>query len=247
MSKIAVICNTMNEYHKAKMGLGVTLSNAGKDYDLFIWDNGSKNDRIKDLVKSFKPKFLHYSEENVGNPVAYNQMLLRVKEQGYDYVAMIAPDIVLPNNWLALSESIYSRCKLKGFLGYDWGYRQERNLEMIEQVPLQHSDNVYGCWFFSTKLLDKVGFINEEYKMYGRWDSDWNFRINASGLKSYYLPPIEMLKSIHLTSSWKDNSTEYRKFKDKWLRHNTEIEKKELLKYAKTNNFYIAPPKKIEL
>ena len=29
--KIAVICNTMNEYHKAKMGLGVTLRNAGMD------------------------------------------------------------------------------------------------------------------------------------------------------------------------------------------------------------------------
>ena len=147
----------MNEYHKVKMGLGVTLRNAGMDFDLFFWDNGSDNDRIKDLLKEFNPKFLHYSEENVGNPVAYNQMLLRVKEQGYDYVAMIAPDMVLPNRWLELYHNIYTRCKLEGFLGYNWGMKQkDKKIEVVENVPLEYCDYVFGCWFFSARLLDIV-------------------------------------------------------------------------------------------
>lgn len=245
MSKIAVICNTMNEYHKAKMGLGVTLRNAGMDFDLFVWDNGSKNDRIKDLLKEFNPKFLHYSEENVGNPIAYNQMLLRVKEQGYDYVAMIAPDMVLPNRWLELYHNIYTRCKLEGFLGYNWGMKQkDKKIEVVENVPLEYCDYVFGCWFFSTRLLDIVGYINPKYQIYGKWDSDWNFRINASGLKSYYIP----IRCIHLNSSWKEtNNNEYRKLKNKYLALNTETYNKEVLRYAKEANFYIEAPEKIEL
>ena len=200
MSKIAVICNTLNEFHKAKMGLGVTLRNAGREFDLFLWDNGSDNDRIKELVKEFNPKFLHYSEENVGNPVAYNQMLLRAYEDKYDYIAMIAPDIVMPNNWLALSEEVYKRGDLKGFLGYDWGYpHTDKTMKLCNNIPLQHSDIVFGCWFFGRELLDTVGFINENYKMYGKWDSDWNFRITASGIESYYLPPMITLCFIPLS------------------------------------------------
>ena len=240
--KIAVICNTMNEYHKAKMGLGVTLRNAGMDFDLFVWDNGSDNDRIKDLLKDFNPKFLHYSEENVGNPVSYNQMLLRVKEQGYDYVAMIAPDMVMPNRWLELYLNIYEKAELKGLLGYNWGMMQQKQMEVVNDVPLEYCDYVFGCWFFSADFLDTVGYINEEYKMYGKWDSDLNFRSQALGIKNYYIP----VRCIHLNASWQNNS-EYRKHKDKWLRHNEEVHKRELLRYAKEGNYYIAPPQKLDL
>jgi len=242
MSKIAVICNTMNEYHTAKMGLGVTLRNAGKDFDLFLWDNGSDNDRIKNLLKEFEPKFLHYSEENVGNPVAYNQMLIRVKEQGYDYVAMIAPDMVMPNRWLDLYYNVYTRCKLEGFLGYNWGMPQNKIIEDVNGVPLEYSDYVFGCWFFSTKYLDIVGYINENYKMYGKWDSDWNFRASAMGIKSYYLP----VRCVHLVSVMEEMS-KYRKHKNKWLQHNEQVYKEEILRYAREGNYYIEPPKKMEL
>lgn len=244
MSKIAVICNTLNEYHKAKMGLGVTLRNAGREFDLFLWDNGSDNDRIKDLVKEFNPKFLHYSEENVGNPVAYNQMLLRAYEEEYDYIVVLAPDHVMPNRWLELMTSVYERAELKGFLAFQPSFIQEgKQMKVVNNVPLEYSDYVFGCWFFERELLDTVGFINEEYKYYGKWDSDYNFRLNGSGVESYYLP----IRKTTLTSSWKDNSTDYRKFKDKWLAHNEKVYNREVMRYVKEGSYYVAPPIKLEL
>lgn len=242
MSKIAVICNTLNNYHHSKMGLDVTLNSAGMDFDLFIWDNGSDNDRIKDLVKGYKPKFLHLSEENKGNPVAYNQMLLRAYEEEYDYYVMIAPDIVLPPRWLELYYQVYSRGDLKGFLGFNWGLKQEKHIEVVNGIPLERCDYVFGCWFFGKSVLDTIGFINEEYKIYGKWDSDMNFRLNAKGISSYYLP----IRCLHFTAAWM-NTTEYRKMKNQWLAHNEQVHKKEVLRYAKENNYYIAPPEKIKL
>lgn len=247
MSKIAVICNTLNEYHTAKMGLGVTLRNAGKDFDLFLWDNGSDNDRIKYLLKEFEPKFLHYSEENVGNPVAYNQMLIRVKEQGYDYVMIIAPDQVLPPRWLELMYNVYQAGNLEGFLAFQANLHQQKTVEQVGEINgqplyLEHCDYVFGCWFFSTKYLDVVGYINEKYKIYGKWDSDLNFRASAMGIRSYYLP----VRKVTLNKAMGD-SPKYREMKDKHLAHNEEVFKKEILRYAREGNYYIEPPKKMKL
>lgn len=244
MPKIAVICNTMDNYYRAKMGLGVTLSNAGMEFDLFINDNGSTDERVIELIESYNPKYFNKSKENLGNPVSYNQMLLRVEEMGYEYIAMIAPDIVLPNHWLKLWYDVYKLCNLEGLVGYNWGLPQHKQFKKFDSdkgaIYLEHCNQVFGCWFFSTKMLDKVGYINPAYKMYGKWDSDWNFRLNAMGIDSYYLP----VRCVHLTSPL-DQGTKYREFKNKWLAHNEEVYKSEMLRYAREGNYYIDKPEKI--
>jgi len=249
MSKIAVILNTHNEYHKAWMGLSVTLRNAGMPFDLFVWDNGSSNERIKELIEEFKPHFYHKSKENVGNPIAYNQMLLRAKEEGYEYIQFLAPDHVMPNNWLKLIHDVYKLGGLDGFLAFQANLNQRKEVRKVGKIGeddlyLEYCDYVFGCWFFNTRVLDIVGYINEEYKYYGKWDSDMNFRLNASGLSSYYLP----VRKVTLNDPPAlENMSKYREFKNKWLAHNEEVHKSELLRYAREGNYYIEPPTKLEL
>jgi hypothetical protein len=115
-------------------------------------------------------------------------------------------------------------------------------MEVVKGVPLEFSDYVFGCWFFSTKFLDIVGFINEKYKVYGKWDSDWNFRGGAMGIKSYYLP----VRCNHLTKAVGEDK-EYRRMKDKHLAMNEETFKSEIMRYAQTGDYHIPQPNKIEL
>ncbi len=234
MKDTAVILNTLNRFHHTKTALDITLNNAGREFDLFAWDNGSANDRIKDLVRGYDPEWYCEAAENVGNPPAYNQMLNLVKQRGYKYVVMIGSDIILPTNWLEVWYQVYIQTDAKGLLGYDWGLLQEKEVAQFDGFQLAKCDMVYGCWFFSTDMIDKVGYINEEYKMYGKWDSDLNFRLNALGIDSYYVP----LRCLHLVDP-NERTSEYRAFKNEKLAENEKVYFKQLQKYAKTNNYYV--------
>jgi len=234
--RTAVILNTINRFHHTKVALDVTLNNAGADFDLFWWDNGSSNDRIKDLIKGFNPVWSCEAAKNVGNPPAYNVMLRLVKEQEYDYVVVIGSDLMLPNNWLALYKQVHELSGNKGLLGYDWGLLQDdKSVASFNGFELFKCPFVFGTWFFSSELLDTVGYFNEAYKMYGKWDSDFNYRITKSGIDSYYLP----VRCLHLVDS-NERTSEYRAFKDRNLKANEEVYKKQIELYELNNNYYIA-------
>ena len=100
--------------------------------------------------------------------------MLRAKEEGYDYIMYLAPDHVLPNKWLKVMYDVYTAGNLEGFLAFQARFPQKKKAEQVGEINgsplyLEQCDNVYGCWFSGVRLLDIVGYINEEYKYYGSW------------------------------------------------------------------------------
>lgn len=79
------------------------------------------------------------------------------------------------------------------------------NLTYLDENETTEVDAICGAFMFMKKeVLDKVGFFDEDYFMYGE-DIDLCFRIKKAGYKIYYFPKVT---TIHL----KGESTSKTKF-----------------------------------
>ena len=240
---VDVLLRTYNKFDLSQIGIPTTLANAGADFNLYHWDNGSKireKQQLKELIEPFSPKFQHFHDENIGNPKAQNQLLLQTDSE---YICFIAPDTILPTNWLSMFLEAAEKAKDPGFFGYLWGYPQDLIPRKIEDVILYEAERVYGTLFFHREILEKVGYLSEEYDTYGLWDSDFNVRAKELGYKSYYLPIQVTHINEDLPFGYK---TPYRKKKDAYIEKNTEIFNQQLVEY-KEKGYYVAPPKAMEL
>src|SRR5688500_6163292 len=100
--KIAVLLLSYERYDTLKQVLEHNLKNAGHPVDLFVWDNGSKDERIFPLLQEHV-KGLHHmfrTDTNKGIAYPFNKMMAHCYERVYDAFHVMANDILEPDNWL---------------------------------------------------------------------------------------------------------------------------------------------------
>ena len=79
------------------------------------------------------------------------------------------------------------------------------NLTYLDENKITEVDAICGAFMFMKRdVLDKVGYFDEDYFMYGE-DIDLCYRIKKAGYKIYYFPKVT---TIHL----KGESTSKTKF-----------------------------------
>lgn len=77
---------------------------AGVDYDLFIMNDGTPDERLEEYLLEYKPrdycKNVHYtSRENKGITKSLNELLGQI-DDSYEFICLLDLDVLVPVHWL---------------------------------------------------------------------------------------------------------------------------------------------------
>lgn len=191
--KVAVLMLSYNRFELLKQTIEHNRSNAGYPFDLYIWDNGSTDLRVKPFLNSLSgAKHVMYDYENSGIARPFN-LLLRDIGANYDAFVFMANDILEPDNWLRDRVNYMKMIPNSGMVSIAVGnhnYPSRMNNGMII-----HPGHVIGQFMISREVFDTIGYLREDFGLYGPIDNDYNIRCEKMGYVNYYLPVV---KAIHL-------------------------------------------------
>lgn len=216
---------SFERYDTLKRVLEHNMANAGYPFDLFVWDNGSKDQRVKDLLKVSKYHSLWLMRENSGIAKPLNDMMQCAFNEGYDAFHVMANDILEPDNWLRDKVGfiqLLDKPHIPLVNGRLLGSPNHTTVSsgMVSIPPGEHNysevtpcfdpsdkpdidgpiryypGDVIGQFMISREVYEKVGAFREDFGHYGPIDNDYNARCAAMGFVNYYIPG----RSIHLGS-----------------------------------------------
>ena len=150
---------------------------------------------------------------------------------GYDYYAILANDILLPNNWLKEMVRYAETIPNTGIVG----------IHCVETLPEKDANGVhptwcpFGDWLISAEVIKKIGYFNTDHDPYGMQDSDFGYRATKAGFYNYYLADLRAEHIGHDVG----NGTPYRAMKDESLARAGQVYFEGVERYNQTNNLYL--------
>lgn len=200
------------------------------DFDVFVIDNASLDGSFEKAEKEYKEFNFIKNKENLGFGKAHNQVLRKSKTP---YVLTLNPDCEVPPGTLKYmfefmekdSSVGLSTCRVEksdgtpdkaAHRGFPTPYASFKYL-FLKNDKLYHLtdrdmtkpheiDSAVGAFMFIRKsALDKVGYFDEDYFLYGE-DIDLCYRIKEGGFKVMYVPEVKVLHVKGVSSGIKKHS-----------------------------------------
>jgi len=202
------------------------------EFDVFVVDNNS-TDGSFEKAKDKYPKFnFIFNERNLGFGKAHNLVLKRASTP---YILTLNPDSEVPSGTLKFVSDYMDNNSDVGvassrvekedgsidgashrgfptpyasflyfFLKNDSLYHlTNRDMSKTHEV-----DSVVGAFMFIRKsVLEKVGYFDEDYFLYGE-DIDLCFKVKEAGFKVMYIPEVKILHVKGVSSGIKKHSQE---------------------------------------
>ena len=232
---VSIIMITIDRYEQTKKTLDKVLNNTGyKDFELLVADNGSKDERIIEYIKSLKPAVHLINGENRGVARTLNQLILRARG---DLIVHIGNDISMTDGWMKVLVECHKAIPNSGIVGVHTVEELYPGQE-INGVKVHTGKRIFGTKMFSRKLIDKIGYYREDYHPYGMEDSDIALRSHYSGFINYYAPFIRGIHEGHDCGQ----QTDYRKSKNESLINNSKIYEELAPTFAKGKNLFVKKP-----
>jgi GT2 family glycosyltransferase len=182
---------------------------------LVIFLDYLRHDFTKQTLKSISDAgypFDLITIDKKGIASAINDGIDYAKKNGYDAIVTCANDIQLPNDWLKHMVHYAQTILNTGMCGIHCVESLENQIEM-NGLMVHPTYTAFGNVLIPMKVIDDIGYMNEDYDPYGMQDGDYGLRTNSLGYFNYYIPNI---KSEHIGHDV-GNGTEYRKMKDEGL------------------------------
>lgn len=193
--KISLVVLTYNRAETVERAMKHNFEKAGRKIDEFVWvDNGS-HDGVRDVMKAFDPDVSILHKENLGVAHGYNR--------GYalatgDYVVITGCDMLMPDNWLATMVEYIEKIPNTGVACM---YSQPihkvperiRGLETtIAGLRVQPALPFGRRILRRDLLIGKIGYLREDFGLYGWEDVEWGERAlrvcEKEGLLCYAIP-----------------------------------------------------------
>lgn len=200
MATVSVAFLTWNRASVLKRTMEITLNNAGVAWDEFVWtDNGSEPDQYAEMdacLAQFNVTTKIRHSKNTGMPRGFNSSFAACRS---DYVVMLAPDIIMPDNWLRTFMEYMALIEDAGIVALytvpidtvPERYRKNRSVEMINGLPVLRA-MPFDQFIFRRSLLQKIGYWREDFGLYGWSDVEWIERcekwLPPMGLNCYVIP-----------------------------------------------------------
>jgi GT2 family glycosyltransferase len=233
--KIACLMLTLN---RAQLTIECTEHNrrtAGIEFDLFMYDNGSTDEEIKNLSPVFY-NAKHVSKGGRNRGVAHGFNVLISEAVDYDLIVLIGNDIKNKEGWLKKMWEYSQAIPDSGLIALNWGCGANPiERKIINGLECDTTGGVFGVMAIPNHVIEKVGYFCEDYHPYGLEDGDYNVRVINSGFQNFYLPGI---MSEHVGADSGEKS-EYRKMKDESLARNLSKFNENTAKYELYNHYYI--------
>lgn len=201
MSKtIDILYITYNRIAYTRKTLPSMIENAGIDFNLTIFDNGSTDgtvEYINLMQKKYGATIRHifFNHENIGIALPTN---LFWKKSTADYVGKVDNDTLLPNDWLKTLVAAQEKSPRIGVIGgfhFNPGYFRDGDLENrvldIDGVSMIPDAFIGGCCYIMPRHIQQAhGYmhVTPGKKTYG-W-TEYQISIYKSGYVNGYIWPL---------------------------------------------------------
>jgi GT2 family glycosyltransferase len=216
---------TYNRLSLTKKTLSTLFSNTKYPFKLIFIDNDSKDGTLDYLHAECKEKeekldnFLGYSikanNKNHGISVGRNQALAL---SSGNWLVTFDNDVWVPDGWLTECINILQKNKQYGAIGVNMEDKQYV-LKNVNDITFQHKPQGNlgtACMVFNRALHKMLGYFSNDYEYYAHEDADWGMRTRVLGFKLGYIER----DGKHLGEGSKNDSGEYREFKNKYHKEN---------------------------
>lgn len=172
--RVSLVLLTYNRAALVERALKHNFEKAGASINELVWiDNGS-TDSVRDVVEQYHPDVTVLNKTNLGVAKGWNR--------GYalttgDHLVMVDSDFLLPTDWL-VTFKIYMTaiprsgvaCILHRDLRPDYVAASTRQINGFPYIPC----HPVGCRFLTRDLLiAKIGYLREDFGLYGWEDVEW--------------------------------------------------------------------------
>jgi GT2 family glycosyltransferase len=240
--KVAIILLNWNAYKDTTDCLKSLEELNYPYFHIYLVDNDSQDDSFIKLKEDYLneqyniPITFIQSGGNIGFAAGNNVGIKIAKEEGYNYIWMLNNDTIVHQNALIelmnelinnsqtgiVGSKIYyygtNKIWFAGGLINTWtgrtkhiGIRKEDDGQFNKILEV---DYITGCsLLFPTILLDKVGFMIEDYFLYYE-ETDWNIRVKSAGYKIKYIPTSVVYHKVSISSGGENNLSPYMEYYD---------------------------------
>jgi GT2 family glycosyltransferase len=163
---------------------------------------------------------------NIGIKIAY--------ENDFDYICVINNDTIVFPDFLDELLSVitenesetalvapliytYSDRKIWSSGGFYNALRSNYVMTREQLQDISEAEFVNGCCFlFHRKLIDLIGYMDEDYFMYNE-DADWCYKIAKLSLKNYVVPKSNIYHKVSLSSGTNSPFQIYYLYKNRFM------------------------------
>jgi GT2 family glycosyltransferase len=192
--------------------------------ELLVADNGSRDARVVDYMKTQGLAHHRLNGANEGVGRAFNQLLARATGE---FICLAGTDIKNQPGWLRILLDYAMAVPNAGIVGIrctaeipPLATRKDvTGADCHAHYLTDKCDKVFGTMLFNRRVLETVGGFYHGFHPYGFEDSDFNNRVNLAGFTSLYVPNWT---SEHVAEDVGDRG-EYRQMKDLSLQKNLAV------------------------
>jgi GT2 family glycosyltransferase len=210
--KISIIMLNWNQKDMTLACLTSLQKTNYPNYEIILVDNASTDDSVSAVQKEFSDVTLLENQSNLGVAGGRNVGLEYVKKRDTDYILFLDNDTTVHEDFLSEMVKVGERDKKVGILTgkiYFYSepnkiwcaggtlnlYRCQFSLRGYDEFDkgqyekTQEVDHVTGCMFMIKKeLVEKLGFLDEDFVQYFGEDTDWCLKAKKEGFKIVYVP-----------------------------------------------------------
>lgn len=245
--KISWVVLTYNRADFVKQAMSHNFKNMGGYHDVeLIWvDNGS-TDGVHAVMRDFNPSISVLHRENLGVAKGYNRGFALATG---DYIVVTGCDMLMSPRWLDTFVQYVEKIPTTGIAcmyhrrlhevpermrkGNAWKKEKRAGLDIIHAMPIERR-------IFKRDLLGKIGFLREDFGLYGWEDVEWGYRAervcDELGLLYYVIPDMHPyhLGTEGMNAHDGNDDKEYHAFKQREAR---DIKKLELMEQCRAKNW----------
>lgn len=193
------------------------------NYEVVVVDNGSSDDSVQAIQKTFPEVTLLIIGQNLGFAGGNNVGMRYALEQGADYLFLLNNDTIVDPQILSSFMEASTRIGQEAILGAKiyyyaepdriWyaGARWNSAISGFDHIgqgsiddegkfnSLSETDYVCGCaLFISARLLNRIGLLDEEFFLTFE-ETDLCYRAKKAGYMSYFVPEAKVWHKISVS------------------------------------------------
>lgn len=240
MTRTAVIIVTYNAKPYLQACLESLRNQNDKEFKIFVVDNNSQDETCQIIRKNYPEVYLIINKENLGFAKANNIGLKKAESEGASNFVLLNQDTVVLNNCIEVGRKVLEEKKIglasprilykennkiwwvgsKVYRGKELFFRSQftvaEHLYKKEKIngrfeKIADSDYLPGtALFIKGEVLRKVGFLSEDFFMYGE-DLDYSLRVKKAGYRLVYFPDTTVYHDTPFSSIKKKTVVEFLK------------------------------------
>ncbi|MCM1153914.1 MAG: glycosyltransferase family 2 protein [Roseburia sp.] len=188
-----------------------------KQFDLYVYDDGSTDGTYEMLIKEFPEVFVIQGKGNAYWCRSMYYLMTAAVDKQYDFYMMINDDVYFYLNAISKMFDTYSKAKGKcGVVGtfqsadsheQSYGGRDQQEHLLVPNGDIQQCEWAdWNCFLIDSYVVNQVGLIDKHYR-HAWGDFDYDFRMRKKGIPIYetaeYIGECELNTRVN---TYRDNT-----------------------------------------